>query len=114
MSQIIFFDVICIFAKFAKKLLQIIPQPDLDGRNFAKNSYGFVFSGEFSRSARLFLSATAYSLVSASYFRNLGKKIAKMATKITQEMPPEVTEIVKVVALAIEAALSCPTSGPIV
>ena len=36
-----------------------------------KNRYGLVFSGEFSRSARLFLSATAYSLVSASYFTGM-------------------------------------------
>ena len=114
MSQIIFFDVICIFVKIYEKLLQLIPQPILDSGNLAKNSYGLVFSGEFSRSARLFLSATAYSFVSASYFRNLGKKIARIPTKMTQATPPEVTEIVNVVAPAIDAARSCPTNGPTV
>jgi hypothetical protein len=84
------------------------------GKFLGKISYGLVFSGEFSRSARLFRSATANSFVSASYFRNLGKKIAKIPTKITQAIPPEVTEMVKEVADAIDAARSWPTNGPIV
>ena len=50
----------------------------------------------------------------SSNFRNLGKKIAKIPTPITQAIPPEVTEMVNVVADAIDAARSWPSRGPTV
>jgi hypothetical protein len=61
---------------------------------------------EFSRFLRISRSLTANSLVVTSYFHIFGKKSAKIPTTKKHKSPPEVTEMVNVVAAATEAARS--------
>jgi hypothetical protein len=85
------------------KIFQIFP-------NFSEIS---ETGNQFSKFFRFSRSDIANSLVSTSYFRKVGSKIAKIATKMTHIRPPEVTETDKEVAEATIAARICPVNGPI-